>query len=152
VTTGGEAAWLGTSGTLGNLRLDRVGNSCAGCGSRKTWTNPLASGGYFNPNAFATPPDGQFGNSGRNSLIGPSYFDTDIGFAKNFTALKSGGLRIQFRADMFNLFNNERWQNHICGAGTRDSVRSTAIVLSERSCHAAEVGRITHYKKAPLLE
>jgi hypothetical protein len=82
VTTGGQAPWLGTSGTLGNLRLDRIGNPCAGCGSRNTWTNPLASAGYFNPNAFATPPDGQFGNSGRNSSIGPSYFDTDFSLAK----------------------------------------------------------------------
>ncbi len=112
VTTGSPASWLASS-WVGNLRLNAVGAPCVGCGSRTQWTSSSVSGGYFNPTAFASPPDGQFGDSGRDSLIGPRYFDTDLSLVKNFTPLRSESLRIQFRADFFNLFNNVSFNNPV---------------------------------------
>jgi hypothetical protein len=107
VTTGAAATWLGAGRGIGNLRLNRVHNPCAGCGSRDSWTRT----GYFDPTAYVTPPTGTFGNSGRNSLIGPSYFDADASLVKNFPFLKREGSNIQFRADVFNLFNNVAFDN-----------------------------------------
>ncbi len=107
VTTGAAAPWLGAGRDIGSLRLNLTGNSCAGCGSRDSW----ARTGYFSQAAFVTPPTGTFGNSGRNSLLGPSYFDTDLSAVKNFPFLKRENSRVQFRADVFNLFNRVPFNN-----------------------------------------
>ena len=108
VTTGSAAPWLGAGRDIGSLRLNLTGtNPCAGCGSKDNW----ARVGYFNPAAYASPlvapaVYGTFGNSGRNSLTGPSYFDTDMSLVKNFPLLPRENSKLQFRADFFNLFNN----------------------------------------------
>ncbi len=107
VTTGAPAPWLGAGRDIGNLRLNQVHSACSGCGSRDSW----ARTGYFDTTAYVTPPTGTFGNSGRNSLVGPSYFDTDMSLVKNFPFLKLEGSKIQFRADIFNLFNNVPFNN-----------------------------------------
>jgi hypothetical protein len=61
---------------------------------------------YYDPNAFALPLKGTFGNLGRNVLIGPGLATVDMSALKNFSikALGEGG-RLQFRVEAFNLFN-----------------------------------------------
>jgi hypothetical protein len=125
VTTGTPAAWLASS-WVGNLRLNQVGNPCSGCGSRTQWTNPSVPGGYFDPTAFAAPADGQFGDTARDLLTGPSYFDTDMSFVKNFTPLKSEALRIQLRADFFNLFNTVSFNNPVNTIGSTNFGKVTS--------------------------
>jgi hypothetical protein len=111
VTTGSAAPWLGAGRDIGSLRLNRTAtNPCAGCGSRDSWTT-FGTSTYFNAAAFTSPLPpagtlGTFGNSGRNSFIGPRYFDTDMSLVKNFPLLKRETSKLQFRADFFNLFNN----------------------------------------------
>ena len=53
---------------------------------------------------MAAAAPGTFGNAPRNSLRGPSYFNTDFSLIKslNFTERFRG----QFRAEVFNFFNN----------------------------------------------
>ena len=108
VTTGSAAPWLGAGRDIGSLRLNLTGTSpCAGCGSKDNW----ARVGYFTQTAFTSPliapaVYGTFGNSGRNTLTGPSYFDTDMSLVKNFPLLPRENSKLQFRADFFNLFNN----------------------------------------------
>jgi hypothetical protein len=108
VTTGSAAPWLGAGRDIGSLRLNLTGtNPCAGCGGKDNW----ARAGYFTQTAYASPlvapaVYGTFGNSGRNSLTGPSYFDTDMSLVKNFPLLSRENSKLQFRADLFNLFNN----------------------------------------------
>lgn len=80
---------------------------------------------WFNTEAFL--PDtrmvaGQFGNSGRNILIGPSYTQHDVALMKNFTVTERVGL--QFRAESFNVLNNWPLQ-----ASTR---RSDLITRADR--------------------
>jgi hypothetical protein len=77
---------------------------------RPSWnpafTGSVIEGGpnqYFNPNAFLNPATGTYGNIGRNVLVGPGLATTDFSVAKN-TAI-SEKLRVQFRAEFFNLFN-----------------------------------------------
>jgi hypothetical protein len=49
------------------------------------------------------PGAGQIGNVGRNSFIGPGFFQSDIAVAKSIALTERAYLR--FRADVFNVFN-----------------------------------------------
>jgi carboxypeptidase family protein/TonB-dependent receptor-like protein len=111
VTTGSSASWLGGGRDMGNLRMNLTGtNPCGGCGSRDSWTT-FGTGTYFNTGAYVTPTLGTYGNSGRNSVVGPSYFDTDMSAVKNFPLLPRENSKVQFRADIFNLFNRAPFNN-----------------------------------------
>jgi hypothetical protein len=46
---------------------------------------------------------GQFGNAGRNIARGPDYQNVDVSFVRDFPI--SGDVRLQFRAEIFNVFN-----------------------------------------------
>jgi outer membrane receptor protein involved in Fe transport len=61
---------------------------------------------WFDRTAFARPDNGTFGNLGRNALIGPSYSATNLGLFKNIDLPGREGMRLQFRSEFFNLFNN----------------------------------------------
>ena len=63
---------------------------------------------WFNTNAFAIPAAGQFGNAGRNTLIGPGTNNVDFTLMKNhkFSETRS----MQFRTDFYNLFNHPNFQ------------------------------------------
>ncbi len=58
---------------------------------------------WFNTAAFAIPPYGSFGNSGRNILEGPSYQSISLSLVKN-TRVREG-ITLQFRAEAFNFLN-----------------------------------------------
>jgi outer membrane receptor protein involved in Fe transport len=53
--------------------------------------------------AFTEAPLDTLGNVGRNSFIGPNYFNTDLSLQKNFPIRES--IQAQFRLDAFNAFN-----------------------------------------------
>ncbi len=59
---------------------------------------------WFNRDAFLVPPDGAYGNVGRNSLVGPALKNLDFGLHKRFFVRERLG--IEFRADIFNLANH----------------------------------------------
>ncbi len=87
----------------------RVGAPRTGGGQRPDLAsgdkNPVTGGSdqYFDPSGFALPPAGTFGNLGRNTLIGPGIANVDLSLVKNTGV---GGQRnLQFRLDMFNIFN-----------------------------------------------
>jgi hypothetical protein len=61
----------------------------------------------FNIAAFRTPAPGTNGNSGRNILRGPAALNTDFSLFKNFRIRETKNL--QFRAEMFNLFNTPQF-------------------------------------------
>jgi len=61
-------------------------------------------GQWFNQSAFSFPRPGTFGNAGRNILDGPGYQSVNASLVKN-TAL-SESINMQFRAEVFNLFNH----------------------------------------------
>jgi Carboxypeptidase regulatory-like domain len=62
------------------------------------------SGGYINPAAFSQPPDGTFGNLGRNQIYGPKFWNIDFSVTKT-TPLREN-LNLEFRAEFFNIFNH----------------------------------------------
>jgi hypothetical protein len=64
---------------------------------------------YFNPTAFSAPPAGTYGNMGRNVIIGPNQWNTDLALSKviRFHETKS----FQLRADFLNFPNHPNWSN-----------------------------------------
>jgi hypothetical protein len=128
VTTGSAAPWLGAGRDIGSLRMNLTGTAapCAGCGSRDNWTK--AGYGYFATTAYSSPAStpGTFGNSGRNSLLGPSFFATDASLVKNFNFLPREGSKIQLRTDAFNLFNRAPFNNPTTSASSSAFGRITS--------------------------
>ena len=66
---------------------------------------------FLNPAAFATPTPGTFGNLERNSIHGPAFRQVDFFFAKHFTI--SGRSNVEFRTEVFNLFDTVNFANPI---------------------------------------
>jgi hypothetical protein len=67
---------------------------------------------WFNTAAFLDPSKmtpGQYGNSGRNILIGPSFSRVDLGIAKMFSL--GNRVKLQFRAEAFNVLNMVSFTN-----------------------------------------
>jgi hypothetical protein len=59
---------------------------------------------YLNPNSFAVPASGTYGNMGRDQVVGPGFGDVDLSLLKNIPIYKER-IRAQFRVEMFNVFN-----------------------------------------------
>ena len=67
--------------------------------------DPGAPGGRrFNPAAFAEPPPGRQGTLGRNVLRGLSVTQVDLALRREFSLRER--VRLQFRAEFFNIFNH----------------------------------------------
>jgi hypothetical protein len=101
VTSGADNARTGTGGQ----RADQIGDP--DLGSDRTRDEIVRQ--YFNTSAFVTNALGTFGNTGRNSLVGPGYANVDIGLHKNFPI--TSAVRLQFRAEAFNVFNRVNFEN-----------------------------------------
>lgn len=82
--------------------------------------------------AFRNVRMGETGS--RNALLGPSFWNADIGLAKNFT-LPWEGHRLQLRMDAFNAFNHNVFANPgvslFTGASTFGNITSSASAPRE---------------------
>jgi type 1 fimbria pilin len=58
---------------------------------------------WFNPCAFMIPAAGTLGNEGRGALVGPALIDFDMALSKSIAITER--LKLQFRAEAFNIFN-----------------------------------------------
>ena len=98
----------GVDSNLDGIATDRpnlVGNPILSGRSR---TEKIAE--YFNTSAFAKVPAGvPYGDVQRNVEIGPSFINTDLSAFKNFALWREYNL--QFRTEVFNLFNNVNLAN-----------------------------------------
>jgi hypothetical protein len=83
---------VGGSGVTGALRPSLTGAS----------TNAI-SGYYLNPDAYAAPAAGQYGNAPRNSLTGPAPFSFDMSVARTFQWTPR--LTLDWRLDSTNVLN-----------------------------------------------
>jgi hypothetical protein len=64
--------------------------------------------GWFNPNAFAYPAPGAYGNLGRNNAFGPGMYQIDSALHKQFAL--SERFHLDFRGEAFNLFNHPAYK------------------------------------------
>jgi hypothetical protein len=97
VTSGSDNAFSG----VGSDRADYIGGP-AGLDPSRSHGQLIAR--YFDTTRFVANANGTFGNSGRNILRAPGFFDTDLGLIKNTKVTERA--TAQFRAEFFNLFNN----------------------------------------------
>lgn len=128
------SSWTDPGVGLWNTRADSVTgvSNRMGSGSHWDWINK--SKGFFNPDAFVDPTSCNdrtpgwcgFGNTGRNSYMGPAFFDLDASVMKNWTLHE--GQVLQFRWDAFNAPNHPTFANpgsNVDSAGTFGIVTGT---------------------------
>jgi len=99
--------YSGTDNSFSGIGIDRA--DFIGTSLSQARLDPNRSHGaliqeYFNTALFVPNAVGTFGNTGRNILRGPGYFNTDFGLIKDTRMTERTTL--QFRAEFFNLFNN----------------------------------------------
>jgi len=97
---------------------------------------------YFDTSAFVLPPQGTFGNAGRNTLTGPSYAMTNVSFVKNtrIGALGSGG-QLQLRLELFNLLNRPNFATPDRVVFAAASPTETALPTSGRITRTVTASR-----------
>ncbi|WP_263360160.1 carboxypeptidase-like regulatory domain-containing protein [Acidicapsa ligni] len=62
---------------------------------------------WFNPDAFLAPYPGTFGNTSRDSLVGPGLTDVDLSLSKS--TVVHDRVRAQFRVEYFNVLNHSNF-------------------------------------------
>jgi hypothetical protein len=88
--------------------------------------------GYFSK----TPPTGRVGTSGRNQYYGPGVVNYDLTASKAF-ALKGERVKLQFRADFFNILNHTNFANPV---NNESSASFGKITQTVGSATATSVG------------
>jgi hypothetical protein len=75
---------------------------------------------WFDTSCFVAPPVGTLGNAARTTLWGPGRWNVDLGVSKRFD-------RLQFRAEIFNLFNHAQFAapGTVVGAPNFGVIQST---------------------------
>ena len=107
------------------------------------FTGSLIEGGpgqYFNPNAFIQPLANTYGNAPRNFLQGPALATTDFSVSKKF--LFTERINLQFRAELFNLFNRTNFNNPnpvVFTSATTVLPSATAGVITSTSTSSRQV-------------
>lgn len=94
VTSNGNAGTLG-----GGPRANYLGGTII----IKDFANRL----WYDPLVFGRPKDGELGNTGRNFLRGPGFTNFDVSVFKDFKFTEK--LKLQYRAEFFNVFNHLQW-------------------------------------------
>jgi hypothetical protein len=118
---------IGT-GVAGSIRPDATGAS------------PYAApAGYFlNPAAYAAPTPGNWGNAGRNSIIGPAQFSLNASLGRTFQVRDR--VMLDFRIDCANVINHvtfPNWNTTVNSAqfglpNTANPMRNTQVTLRAR--------------------
>jgi len=107
-----------TSGTgQYEQRPNAVGNPFAGISHKlvKTADGSTPYVQWLNPNAYAQPADGTWGDVARNSVFGPGFADFDFSVFKNTKVhIHDFPIDAQFRAEMYNLFNRVNLASPSC--------------------------------------
>jgi hypothetical protein len=91
----GDQANTGQAGWTAYEHLNKVGNPGLSKKSAAEW---------FNTAAYAVPTAGTFGDAGRNSLRGPSFWNLDTSLFRLFPI--GEGRQFEFRAEAFNVLNH----------------------------------------------
>jgi hypothetical protein len=76
-----------------------------------------------------TPPTGRVGTAGRDQFYGPGLVNFDFAAAKNF-ALHTERLRLQFRGELFNIFNHTNFSNPVSNESSSSFGKITSTVGS----------------------
>jgi hypothetical protein len=94
----GNTAKLAQTGGIGSGRAEATGQDLA------------AATGFFNLAAFTTPPPGEFGNAGRNTIPGPNFVGLNAAFGRSFQFGESRR-RLELRLEGNNVLNYVNYTN-----------------------------------------
>ena len=108
-----------------------------------SWPNRIGSGVldnptvdlWFNPADFAAPLANTYGDAGRGILYGPGHMNFDTSLSKRVGL--GGGSNIEFRWDVFNLFNHPGFGFPNSAIGNPNAGRITSTVVDNRSMQFA---------------
>ena len=92
---------------------------------------------YFNPDAFIVPPNGTYGNVGRDTFIGPGLATFDFSLLKDTRITEKLGL--QFRAEFFNILNHANFNTPNLITFTS----ATGAPIPHRRCHHEHLHNLT---------
>jgi hypothetical protein len=82
--------------------LNRPNQTCA---NPQSGSQSIAA--WFNTSCFSAPAAGELGNASRSPASGPNFINTDFSVIKHFPVKET--LRLDFRAEFFNLFNHAQF-------------------------------------------
>jgi hypothetical protein len=111
-----------------NTTVNGIGNTL-----RPDVTGPIATIGrvekWFDTSVFTAVP--RFGNLGRNVVTGPGFSNTDFAIIKNTKVGET--LRVQFRAEFFDLFNHANFgaPGNVVGTPAFGQITSTRFPTGE---------------------
>jgi hypothetical protein len=92
---------------------------------------------WLNPAAFAMPAPGTWGNLGRYAARDPGFFELDLALQKKFLLTERIGLN--FRAEMFNIFNEAIYANSSASLDSNPLSASASFgriyIASKYRCH-----------------
>ncbi len=113
---------------------------------RPSW-NPAFTGNvilgnpnlYFNPNAFLVPPNGTYGNVGRDVLEGPGLNTLDFSLAKRIQIAER--VSLQFRGEFFNILNHTNFNapNPIVFTAATGGPSPTAGVITSTTTTSRQI-------------
>ncbi len=94
---------------------------------------------YFNPAAFIVPPNGTYGNVGRDTLTGPGIAELDFSALKNTSLTER--VRLQFRAEFFNIANHANFAtpNAVVFTSASSTPAPTAGVITATSTTSRQI-------------
>ncbi len=124
---GGSELGLAATGGVGSGRAEATGASVS---------SPT---GFFNPDAFALPAAGQFGDAGRNTIPGPGMVSLNLGFGRS-VQLGDSRRRLELRVEASNVLNHVNYTSVYTTVGAVNydtaaaagSMRSVSAVLRFR--------------------
>ncbi len=93
-----------TARVLGNTSQLAQTNGAGSQRAEATGEPIVSNTGFFNLDAFATPPPGTYGDAGRNTIPGPGLFNLNVAFARSFTFRERK--RLEFRLETNNILNH----------------------------------------------
>ena len=77
---------------------------------------------WLNRSSFTAPPVGTPGNVGKGQFHGPGFWNWDMGVFKNFPL--SERVTLQFRGELFNVFNHTNFSYDTTGSRSRSPVQA----------------------------
>ena len=125
-----------TNGGLRGNRTNLTGNPTGGLAGT---IDPVSGLPYiFDPNAFANPTDGTFGNSGRAIFRLPGRKNTNLSISRYFYLNRDKNRYLQLRAESFNVFNTTQFLGVDNQIGTTTAGRPTSARIPREFQFAAK--------------
>ena len=122
---GGPLAALSLTSPVSNNRGNRAGNRPDRIADGNLPTQQRKVERWFDTAAFAVPPDGTFGNSGRGILKAPGINNWDLTLMKNIAIRENHDLQLRF--EFFNAFNHPNFllpDNQVTSPGCGSVLRA----------------------------